>query len=289
MSESLRLHEVQRLPTSGARAVAPFGCDGHTYLAVPQLARDIAGQQPSMMLGDSNTEMPVYRWHDGRFVEHQRLAVPGGEDAEFFAIGARRFLATASLRSGAGPYRMDPGSTLFEWKDGRFEPFQTFATFAAKQWTHVAFGTRHLLVLAQGVTAHDAGAGPNARSTVFEWNGERFHALQELPSAWGYNACGFELGGTPLLAYADHAEPSRLFAWTGHTFEPRQTFDGKSGRAFCRGGLRAAPDPQRTRRPRVRVAARRRRRRTPGAGQLHSRLAGSAGAGARVVRAWVGW
>jgi hypothetical protein len=239
MSESPRLQEVQRLPTSGARAVAPFVCDGHTYLAVPQLARDIEGQRPSMMLGDSDTDMPIYRWESngpqgGRFVEHQRLAVPGGEDAEFFEIGARRFLATASLRSGAGPYRMDPGSTLFEWKDGRFEPFQTFATFAAKQWTHVAFSTRHFLVLAQGVTAHDGNAGPNARSTIFEWNGERFDALQELPSAWGYNACGFEIGGTRLLAYADHAEPSRLFAWTGRTFEPQQTFDGKSGRAFCR-------------------------------------------------------
>ena len=229
-----RLHEVQRLPTSGARAVEPFVCDGSVYLAVPQLALDIEGQVPSITVGNSNTETLIHRWRDGRFVEHQRLATPGGEDAEFFVIGARRFLAIASLRSGAGPYRMDIESVVYEWVGGRFEPLQAFPTHAAKQWKHFAFDGRHFLALAQGVTAHDGHAGPNAKSTIFEWDGERFTPLQEVASAWGYNWCFFEIGGRRLLGYADHAVPSNLLAWTGSSFEPFQELDGKSGRAFCR-------------------------------------------------------
>jgi len=229
-----RLHEVQRLPTSGARAVEPFVCGGGVYLAVPQLALDNPGQVPSITVGNSDTETLIYRWRDGGFVEHQRLTTPGGEDAEFFMIGTRRFLATASLRAGAGPYRMDVESVLYEWVDGRFEPLQSFATHAAKQWKHFTFDGRHFLALAQGVTAHDGNAGPNAKSTIFEWDGERFTPFQEVPSAWGYNWCFFELDGARLLGHADHAVPSSLLAWNGSSFEPFQELDGKSGRAFCR-------------------------------------------------------
>ena len=79
---------------------------GEQYLAVPQLATDIAGQPPSMTVGDSDIDLLVFRLRDGRFEEHQRLAVAGGEDAEYFEIGGRCFRATASLRSGKGPYEM---------------------------------------------------------------------------------------------------------------------------------------------------------------------------------------
>jgi hypothetical protein len=229
------LREVQRLPSSGARAVEPFAHDGSTYLVIAQLARDQPGQVPSMGAGDSDVATVVYRWTTGAgFVEHQRLAVPGGEDAEFFGIGERRFLATASLRTGRGPYTMDVESVLYELIDGRFQPFQRFATFAAKQWKHFAFDDRVFLALAQGVTAHDGGTAPNAKSCIFEWNGERFVPFQEVASAWGYNWCFMEIDGQRLLGYADHAEPSCLLAWNGSKFEPFQELDGKSGRAFCR-------------------------------------------------------
>lgn len=232
------LTEVQRLPTSGARAVEVFTQDGQTWLAVAQLACDIPGQPPAMTQGDSDTEMLVYRWQDGGFTEHQRLPVPGGEDAEAFMIGGRRFLATASLRRGAGPYELQLDSVIFEWRGGRFEPFQRIPTTAAKQWTHVQLGGRHFLLLAQGVRAgHDGergAAGPAPKSTLFEWTGERFEAVQEIAaSAWGYNALPIEVGGEHLLAYADHAEPSVLLRWNGARFEPFQVLEGASGRAFC--------------------------------------------------------
>jgi hypothetical protein len=232
-SRRATLELVQRLPTSGARAVEPFVQDGAQYLAVPQLATDIAGQQPSLTVGDSDTQLLVFRRHEGAFVEHQRLVVPGGEDAESFEIGGRRFLATASLRSGKGPYEMRVPSTIFEWRDGRFEPFQAIETSAAKQWRHFTLDGRHFLALAQGVAHAGEPVRADAASCLYEWDGERFVHFQDIASAWGYNFLFFEVGGERLLAYADHVVPSRLLRWNGHLFEEFQALEGSSGRAFC--------------------------------------------------------
>ena len=37
------LTEIQRIPTSGARAVEPVQVAGYDLLAIPQLARDLPG------------------------------------------------------------------------------------------------------------------------------------------------------------------------------------------------------------------------------------------------------
>ena len=227
-----RLTEVQRLPTNGARAVEPFSRDGMLYLAIPQLAYDIAGQPAAITGGDSDTVLTIYRWHDGLFIEHQKLPVPGGEDAEFFEIGDRAFLATASLRSGAGPYRMKVESVLYEWVDGRFTPFQKFETVAAKQWRHFRIGERHFLALAQGALPPGKDPADNLPSRIFEWNGIRFDLLQEIESAWGYNWAFSQVGGHDLLAYADHVTPSLLLRWNGSQFEEFQRLEGATGRAF---------------------------------------------------------
>lgn len=233
-TEPLRLTEVQRLPTHGARAVEAFAIDGRQYLAVPQLARDLPGQAPTMTGGDSDVDSLLYRWQPGSgFVLHQRLPICGGEDAEHFRIGRRRFLATASLRAGHGPYRMAVESVIFEWTGDRFEPFQRLPTMAAKQWTFFAFDGRSFLALAQGAAASAEAAPADARSTVFEWDGERFVPLQSVPSAWGYNWARFDIDGQRYLAHADHTAPSCVLRWSGSGFEPCQTLDGDGGRAFC--------------------------------------------------------
>jgi hypothetical protein len=231
------MHCIQELETSGARAVETFVHAGTRYLVVPQLARDLAGQPALMTLGDSNTEALVYRWEPseqgGRFTEHTRLAVPGGEDAEFFCIGERAFLATASLRTGRDPYELNVASTIFEIVDGRFEVFQQVAGFAAKQWRHFAFDGRHFLALAQGVKLPGETPAQAADSCIFEWNGASFVPFQTVHSGWGYNWAYFELGGERFLAHADHAVPSQVLRWNGERFEPFQELDGKTGRAFC--------------------------------------------------------
>jgi len=226
------LHPVQELDTSGARGVAPFELDGKVYLAIPQLAQDIDGQPAHMNGGDSDVSLIVYRHGPDGFAEYQRLPASGGEDAEFFRIGNRAFLATASIRSGRGPYSFNVDSTVFEWRESRFERFQSIPTFAAKQWRHFKIGERTFLALAQGISLDNVTATNPSSSMIFEWDGNAFRHFQSIPTAWGYNWRHFSISGGHFLAYADHMLPSTIYRWTGAAFEPFQTLEGKGGRAF---------------------------------------------------------
>jgi pimeloyl-ACP methyl ester carboxylesterase len=234
MPELVTLQLVQSLPTSGARAAGTFHFQGQMYLAIPQLAQDIPGGAAGMNLGDSDIPLVLYRADNkGDFEQFQHLPVPGGEDAEFFSINDRFFLATASLRSGKGPYNMDVASVIFEWSGDSFVEFQRIPTFAAKQWRYFSIDERHFLGLAQGVEVPGMVPKVPNESTIFEWNGTSFTPFQTVPSRWGYNFLHFSLDGCDFLAYADHLEPSILLRWTGKKFVHCQTFDGMHGRAFC--------------------------------------------------------
>ena len=222
----------QRLPTSGARAVAPFELDGSLYLAIPQLAEDVPGQKPYMNAGNSDIDMIVYRWEGGQFHEAERLPVPGGEDAVSFHIGAERFLATASVRTGSGPYDLNASSKIYRRRDGAWVPFQEIPTFAAKQWHYFTFDGRHFLALAQGVTVPGAEARHPRQSCIFEWDGTGFVEFQTLEGGWGYNWDYFELAGERFLAYADHTSVSSLYRWNGERFAVFQNFAEQGGRAF---------------------------------------------------------
>src|ERR1700716_2945722 len=164
------LAEHQRLATSGARAVLVFHTDGQLRMAIPQLAVDIPGTPAYMNGGDSNIDMLLYRWSGGRFIEDVRLPVPGGEDALFFEIGGVEFLATASIRTGSGPYDLNAESILYRRAGEGWEAFQSFPTFAAKQWHYFAVGDRRFLALAQGVTIDGPSARNPRHSCIFEWD-----------------------------------------------------------------------------------------------------------------------
>lgn len=224
---------IQSLDTTGARAAETFLHEGVRYLVIPQLAADVEGQPALMTLGNSDIEALVYKWENGQFALSQKLDVPGGEDAEFFRIGERAFLATASLRTGSGPYDLNAQSTIFELRDGEFTPFQRIPTFAAKQWKYFRIGERYFIAQAQGATMPGAQPRHPAASVIFEWNGQTFEEFQRIQSAWGYNWLFFELAGERFLAYADHIEGSQILRWNGGEFEPLQALDGKTGRAFC--------------------------------------------------------
>ena len=227
----LTLH--QRMPTSGARAVLPFRMADELFLAVPQLARDVPGQPAGMNGGDSDVDAIIYRWADGRFVEHERLPVPGGEDALVFSVGEDVFLATASVRTGSGPYELNAASTIMRRVAGRWVAFQSIDTFAAKQWHHFRIDGRDFLALAQGVTLpHATPTGPRT-SCIFEWDGAVFAPFQSIEGRWGYNWAFFELGRARYLAYADHAGDSLVYRWERERFEPFQILAAHGGRAFA--------------------------------------------------------
>lgn len=226
--------EVQRIPTWGARAVEPVRVGGHDLLAIPQLAKDIPGEPPGMNGGDSDTDLLLLSRAGGRFWPWATLPAPGGEDAEFFTIGDRSFLAVASIRTGAGRYEFAATSTIFEWQGDGFAPFQEVPTFAAKQWKHWQIGDRHFLGLAQGVILPAGQAGhENQDSVVYEWTGESFAEFQRIPSRWAYNWHAFQAGGEFFVAHAEHAGPSILYRWDGKRLRPWQTLADESGRAFA--------------------------------------------------------
>jgi hypothetical protein len=226
------LTELQRIPTSGARAVEPFTVGGAQFLAIPQLALDIPGQVPHMNGGDSDTELLLLRRTGGEFVEWAGLPAPGGEDAEFFTIGERAFLAVASIRSGAGPYEFTTQSQIFTWDHDRFVPFQSITTFAAKQWKYWTIDDRHFLGLAQGVQVPGT-EGSNRDSMVYEWDGESFVEQQPIPSLWAYNWHPFAVGSTHFVAHAEHLGESMLYRWDGQQLVPHQTLAVRAGRAFA--------------------------------------------------------
>jgi len=224
---------IQSLDTTGARAAESFVHGSVRYLVIPQLAADVEGQPALMTMGNSDIDALVYKWANGGFSLSQQLPVPGGEDAEFFQIGERAFLATASLRTGSGPYDLNAHSTIFELQGGAFVPFQSIPTFAAKQWKHFRIGERVFLALAQGAVLEGAEPRHSPVSAIFEWTGDKFEEFQRIPSAWGYNWLFFEHEGERFLAYADHIEGSSILRWNGGQFEPFQALEEKTGRAFC--------------------------------------------------------
>ncbi|MFF2640994.1 ATP-binding cassette domain-containing protein [Streptomyces niveus] len=228
-----RLTEIQTLPTSGARAAQPLRIGDDEFLAIPQLAYDIPGAPAHMNGGDSETRLRLLRRAGERFVPWGELTAPGGEDAEFFTIGERAFLAVASIRTGAGPYNYTAPSTVFEWDGEGFAPFQVFDTYAAKQWRHFTVGDRRFLALAQGVAAPGQEQSANRPSVIYEWDGERFAHFQDIPSRWAYNWHAFTVDGAHFLAHADHVSPSVLYRWDGERFTPHQDLADTAGRAFA--------------------------------------------------------
>lgn len=224
--------EIQRIATSGARAVESFSVGGFDLLAVPQLAYDMPGSDPGMNGGDSGTALLLLRRRDGVFEPWAQIAAPGGEDAEFFTIGERSFLAVASIRAGSGPYQYAVDSTIFEWNGTAFEPFQCVPSFAAKQWRHWQIGSRNFLGLAQGVEMPGRDT-PRASSVIFEWDGNGFVEHQRIPSRWAYNWHAFTIDDATFVAHADHLDPSVLYRWDGEQLQPRQTLMAAGGRAFA--------------------------------------------------------
>jgi hypothetical protein len=226
------LTEHQRLPTCGARAVAPFTVSGVQYLAIPQLARDMPDTPAHMNGGDSDTGAPIYRWRDGSFVEDSTLPLTGGEDIAFFKIGELAFLVAAGVRTGHGPYDYNIDQVLYQRIDSDWKAVQTFPGFAAKQWYFFEIANRIFLALAQGVTLGHIAARNPRHSRIFEWDGSRFVDFQTLEGQWGYNWESFAIGGRSFLCYADHVGDSAILEWNGSLFVPFQTLATSAGRCF---------------------------------------------------------
>lgn len=220
------LTELQRIRTSGARAVEPFSLAGDKWLAIPQLAADAEGSPAGINGGTSDTEVLLLRDSPHGFVRGGALPVGGGEDVEAFRIGGRTFLAVASIRTGSGPYEFATSSQIFEAHADGFRLVQSLPTYAAKQFRHFTMDGAHFLGVAQNMPSGDVP------STILRWDGARFQPWQELESVAGYNIAVFDIEGRTFLAHADHAAPSRLYRLDQGRFVEHQELVEAGGRAF---------------------------------------------------------
>ncbi|KAF2273831.1 uncharacterized protein EI97DRAFT_382814, partial [Westerdykella ornata] len=235
MAASVALELTQSLLTNGARAAAILLLQACYWVAIPQLSKDIPGEPPSMHGGDHDVSLLLYRSNakTHQLEEFQQLSVPGGEDAEFFTVEDRVFLATASVGSGKGESAsFDVESCIFEWNGQQMEKFQCMPTSGAKQWRGFEVAGRHFLALAQGLEDIPGVDVPKRNSTIYEWDGDRFQPFQVLSSQLGYNWLRFSIDDREFLAYADHVEPSRVMEWDGERFVNFQALNGGGGRAF---------------------------------------------------------
>jgi hypothetical protein len=233
LSPDARLLKVhQRLATSGARCAHLFLLDTTRYLAVAQLAEEVAGKPAHMNGGTSDVDAIIYRWEAGRFVEHRRLPCPGGEDALFFQNKEGSFLAFANLRTGSGPYETNTQSLIYRETDGDWALAETVPSFGAKQWHHFTIDGREFLALAQGLTIPHYKPVGHGRSAIFERVNRSWREFQVLRGPWGYNWADFEIDGQRFLAYADHVTPSLIYRWDGESFVPYQSFAEATGRVF---------------------------------------------------------
>ncbi len=226
------LVEHQRLSTSGARGMSTFVVSGKRYLIIPQLARDIPDTPAHMNGGDSDVGAPIFRWEGGQFVDESVLPLSGGEDVLFFEFGAAAFLIAAAIRAGHGPFDYNLDQVLYKRSGESWEPFQTFAAFAAKQWHFFQIGSRAFLALAQGVTLGHIEATNPRESRIYEWDGSCFVAFQALDGKWGYNWESFDIDDEHFLCYADHVGDSMVLRWDGASFVPFQSFAPSGGRCF---------------------------------------------------------
>ena len=203
------LTEVQRIPTSGARAVESFRVGGRDLLAIPQLAIDVPGTAAGMNVGDSNTEMlilerrggallvlrhaPRPRWRGRGVLHHRRPALPGGREHPHRLRALLVPHRVVHLRVVGRPLRAVPDGRRHSPRSSGSTGRSATATSSGwpRAWTCRTF---------EGVNRH---------SVIFEWDGEQFVEFQIIPSQWAYNWHPFEVDGQFFVAHADHVGPKR--------------------------------------------------------------------------------
>jgi hypothetical protein len=228
------LQPVQYLDTTGAREVTPFTLNNESYLAVAQLAKDIPNSALSMMGGDADVDVVIFKKDKEKFVEYQRIPSHGNESATFFSMGDQSYLAIASIHSGPKPpLNFKAYSKIYRWDGRYFYPIQQIYTYAAKQAYYFSIDKRHFLALANGVLPpNETKPTDETNSKIYEWDGQKFVLFQTIPSSWGYSFKAFKINESFFLAFADNLNKSTLYRWEGSQFKSYQDFPGGGGRAF---------------------------------------------------------
>ncbi|XP_036395888.1 thrombospondin-type laminin G domain and EAR repeat-containing protein [Megalops cyprinoides] len=146
-------------------------------------------------------------------------------DIEVFRIpSVGLFAATANRES-------KPGSGIYKWTDGKFEPYQNISTFEALALKYFTVGNKMFLAVANSRGARE---GAQELSVIYKWSDRKLKFLRyqtlETHSARDWEA--FHIQGEAFLAVANHRQgdsnhniDSVIYKWNPGTrvFEVNQT------------------------------------------------------------------
>ncbi|XP_043550411.1 thrombospondin-type laminin G domain and EAR repeat-containing protein [Chiloscyllium plagiosum] len=159
------------------------------------------------------------------YVENYQNLVTNSEtlDVEIFEIpNIGLFAATANRKP-------QPGSTIFKWLNGRFEPYQNITTYEAQAWKHFSIGPEVFLAVAN----FEKNERNQEYSVIYRWSKRRlrFVLYQRLPTHSARDWEAFQINGETFLAVANHREgnnhniDSIIYKWNPNArmFERNQT------------------------------------------------------------------
>ncbi|XP_072118502.1 thrombospondin-type laminin G domain and EAR repeat-containing protein-like [Mobula birostris] len=159
------------------------------------------------------------------YVEDYQSLITNSEtlDVEIFEIpNVGLFAATANKK----PH---PGSTIFKWLKGKFEPYQNITTYEAQAWKHFSIGPQVFLVVAN----FEKNERNQEYSVIYKWSRRKllFVLYQRLATHSARDWEAFQINGETFLAVANHREGdnhninSIIYKWNPESrlFERNQT------------------------------------------------------------------
>lgn len=209
-----RFEEFQRIPSHGGEDIEFLTLEGQPYLAVCGVR---SGSGPY----NANSYATLYGFDGSRFYPVQNIATFAAKQCRHFSIDDRDFLGIAEGITAEG-VTGDANSEIYEWVDGRFEPFQTIPSKWGYNWTFFEQDGERYLVFVDHLDGW----------TIYRWQGAEWEAALSMVETGARAMTHFRIGDDSYFAYANLVGTSRLYRFTGDAVEEVQAFDGNGGREF---------------------------------------------------------
>ena len=247
-STSRRFEEYQDLPTNDPMAVEQFIIDESLFLAFSNYRSDrgcyiyklnnlnekFALQQTLpiqgaydfdyFMIADNHylgvtlrfdAKFAVYQWNGTQFVNFQNVSFRSPTKLHFFTILPERFLAVTSYNNL---------TSIYKWKDERFEKFQDIASSDRTQGvTMFVINNETFIAIANTWSSKHKYAVP---SSVYKWSANSFVKTQSLQTYGAVDVKSFSISGGTFLAFANQYNGSSssiyidsfIYKWNGIIF-----------------------------------------------------------------------
>ncbi|MGH0117546.1 UNVERIFIED_CONTAM: hypothetical protein FKN15_038066 [Acipenser sinensis] len=215
------LRQLVLLPGSDATSrICPTSNPRLAVLSIPQVLLDLP-------VKPSENEVLKYPYAKQRldYVEDYQDFYTNSEtlDIEIFEIpSVGLFAATANKRPV-------PGSGIYKWTNGKFEPFQNITTYQAQAWKYFTIDDKIFLAVAN----FEKNERNQEYSVIYKWSQKRlkFSSYQTIETHSARDWESFQIEGETFLAVANHRQGGKhnidsvVYKWNPGTqlFEANQT------------------------------------------------------------------